>query len=76
MTETLDQTLAIKAEEWTQADLTTIIEGLRTQRERWNVEQAKGSRKVVKTKAIPTKPATPKKKTIADKAAKLRGIVL
>ena len=72
MTETLDQTIAIKAEEWTTADLETIVAGLRAQRSRWNIEQSKGSRKLVKSNAVS---ATPKKK-VSTKGSKLRGIKL
>ena len=69
MSETLDQTIALKAEEWTTEDLETIVAGLRAQREKWNLEQTKGSRKLVKSSNI-------KKKTVSTKARKLKGLTL
>ena len=68
MTETLDQTIAIKAEEWTTDDIEVIVAGLRAQRERWNIEQSKGSRKLVKSNSVTKK--------ISAKASKLKGIKL
>ena len=49
---TLNETIAKKAEEWTKSDLESIVAGLREQRERWNAEQQKGSRKRVSSKQI------------------------
>lgn len=72
MTETLDQTIARKAEEWTTSDLETIVAGLRAQRERWNIEQSKGSRKLVKSNSV-TKTV---KKKVSAKASKLKGLKL
>ena len=66
-TETLDITIE-RAAEGTIQDLEAIVAGLRAQRERWNVEQQKGSRKIVKSKAIAT--------GVSAKAAKLRGTIL
>ena len=68
MTETLDQTIAIKAEEWTTDDIEVIVAGLRAQRERWNIEQSKGSRKLVKSNSVTKK--------ISAKASKLKGVKL
>jgi hypothetical protein len=56
MTDTLNDILAAKASEWTTQDLETIVEGLRSQRERWNAEQAIGSKRLVKSSNIQTKP--------------------
>jgi len=57
-TDALNELLSTAASEWTDADRLAIIEGFRTQRERWNQEQAAGSRKRVTTKKTPTKKAT------------------
>lgn len=58
-TQTLNDLFSKRAAEWTPADLTAIVEGLRTQRERWNAEQAAGSRKLVKSAKIGTKAVAP-----------------
>ena len=55
--ETLADTLRKHAKQLTDADLTVLVAGLREQRSRWNVEQAQGSRKLVPSKKIVTKPA-------------------
>lgn len=67
-TETLNITIARAAEEWTTQDLEAIVAGLRSQRERWNIEQQKGSRKLVQSKSVAT--------GVSAKAAKLRGTIL
>lgn len=57
ITNTLNTLLKTKASEWNiEHDIPTIVASLRTQRERWNAEQAKGSRQIVKSKNIPTGP--------------------
>jgi len=71
MSETLDETLKRKAEEWTPDDIEAIIAGLRDQRERWNLEQQKGSRKRVTAKNIP---GAAKKGKFAGFAAGLKGV--
>jgi hypothetical protein len=53
-TQTLNDLFAKKAAEWSHSDLEAIVEALRTQRERWNAEQATGSRKLVKSSSIKT----------------------
>ena len=53
-TETLNDLLAKKASEWTGPDLETIVTSLRAQREKWNAEQAIGSRKLVKSSSVET----------------------
>jgi len=53
-TQTLNEIIAKKAAEWTTQDLEQIVAGLREQSEKWNAEQAAGSRKLVKSSKIPT----------------------
>lgn len=53
---TLAETLRKHAKNLTDDDLYVLVEGLRTQRERWNAEQRTGSRKLVKSKDVPVKP--------------------
>jgi len=55
-TVTLNELLASAAAEWTPEHRLALISALRDQRERWNEEQAKGSRKRVTAKQIKTKP--------------------
>lgn len=55
-TVTLNELLASVAAEWTPEHRLALISALRDQRERWNAEQAKGSRKRVTAKQIKTKP--------------------
>jgi hypothetical protein len=52
MSESLNETIARAAEHWTPEDITAIVEGLRTLRSAFNVEQSKGSRKLVRTASI------------------------
>jgi hypothetical protein len=54
-TSTLNEVLQKAAAEWTTQDLESIVEGLREQRKLWSVEQAHGSRKLVRSSAIPVK---------------------
>ena len=68
-TETLNDLMAKKASEWTPEILAQIVEGLRTQRERWNAEQALGSRKLVKSSKVPV--GAPKTIKLAIKGLKL-----
>lgn len=58
-TETLNDLMSAKAGEWSDQDLETIVTSLRAQRERWNAEQAIGSRKLVKSSSIATGRTTP-----------------
>ncbi len=55
--ETLAETLRKHAKQLTDADLTILVAGLREQRQRWNTAQAEGSKKLVTSKKIVTKPA-------------------
>jgi len=55
-TVTLNELLASAAVDWTPEHRLALISALRDQRERWNEEQAKGSRKRVTAKQIKTKP--------------------
>lgn len=57
--DTLNTLLAKSAQEWTDAEILQLIEGLRTQRERWNQEQSAGSRKRVPAAKVELK--TPKR---------------
>lgn len=54
----LNELLAKSAQDWTDEEVLQIIEGLRTQRERWNQEQAAGSKKRVPSEKIAIKPAS------------------
>lgn len=65
-TETLNETLQRKADTWTPEITLHIVEALRAQRDRWNIEQQTGSRKRVSSKQISgdgngAKPRLPKK---------------
>ena len=53
--ETLNTLLAKSAVDWDVDDRLAITEAFREQRERWNIEQAAGSRKRVTTKQTPVK---------------------
>ena len=55
-TVTLNELLASAATEWSPEHRLALISALRDQRERWNEEQSKGSRKRVTAKQIKTKP--------------------
>lgn len=56
---TLNELIEKSAAEWTPDDLAAIVQGLRSQRDRWNDEQAAGSRKLVRSSSITTtKPVT------------------
>ena len=76
MSETLDETLKRKAEEWSPDDINAIIEGLRNQRERWNLEQQRGSRKRITAKSIDGASSPAKKGKFAGFAAGLKGVKL
>jgi len=52
-TQTLNDLLTQKAV-WSDEEIETIVAALREQSERWNAEQAAGSRKLVKSSKIPT----------------------
>jgi hypothetical protein len=54
-TTTLNEVLEKAATSWTTQDLESIVEGLRQQRQLWSAEQAKGSRKLVRSSAVPVK---------------------
>lgn len=49
---TLNTLLSSAATDWTPEHRLALITALRTQRDRWNAEQAKGSRKRVTAKQI------------------------
>lgn len=76
MSETLDETLKRKAEEWSPADIEAIIEGLRNMRDHWNLEQQKGSRKRITTKSIEGAKGAAKKGKFAGFASGLKGVKL
>jgi len=42
--ENLDELLAKSAQEWSETDILQLIEALREQRSRWNLEQSAGTR--------------------------------
>lgn len=65
---TLDELLAKSAQEWTDSEILQLIEGFRSQRERWNQEQQAGTKKRVTTTKIEVKPA---KKDLAFAGLKL-----
>ena len=65
--ESLNETIATAATDWTDETIAAIVTGLRTQYDRWNAEQAKCSRKRVTSKKI-----TPQKSEIAKLAAGLK----
>lgn len=67
--ETLNLTISRAAESWADQDLSAIVAGLRAQRDRWNLEQAKGSRKRVTSNKI--KPAKSEVKRLAAGLKKL-----
>ena len=49
---TLDELLAKSAQQWTDEEVLQLIEGFRAQRERWNLEQAAGSKKRISSKTL------------------------
>jgi len=53
--ELLNETIARAAEDWSDETILIIISGLRAQRDRWNVNQASGSKARVTSKKIPVK---------------------
>lgn len=52
---TLDDLMARKAEELSHDEMEMIVQALRDQRDRWQLNQAQGSRTIVKARAIPVK---------------------
>jgi len=68
--ETLNITIARAAKDWTENDLAAIVAGLTAQCERWNAEQAKGSRKRVTSNKV--KPAKSEVQRLAAGLKKLR----
>ena len=56
--DTLNELLAKSAKDWTEPEILSLIEGLREQRARWNIEQSQGTRKRVPSTKIET--PTPK----------------
>lgn len=64
-TQTLDDLLTSAAAEWSTEHRLKLVEGLRDQRERWNQEQAVGSRKRVTSKSVAA-PKVGKKKLALD----------
>lgn len=65
---TLDELLAKSAQEWTDSEILQLIEGFRSQRERWNQEQQAGTKKRVTTASVAVKPA---KRDLAFEGLKL-----
>lgn len=55
---TLDELLAKSAQEWTDSEVLQLIEGFRSQRERWSAEQQTGSKKRVTSTNVKVKPAS------------------
>lgn len=66
--ENLDTLLSKPAAEWNEGEILQLIEALRTQRERWNLEQSVGSKKRIPAAKIETKPA---KRDLAFEGLKL-----
>jgi hypothetical protein len=64
-TQTLNDLLTSAAAEWSPEHRLRLVESLRTQRERWNQEQASGSKKRVTSKQV-NAPAQGKKKLALD----------
>lgn len=64
-TQTLNDLLTSAAAEWSSEHRLKLVEALRTQRERWNQEQAVGSRKRVTSKNVAA-PKVGKKKLALD----------
>jgi hypothetical protein len=64
-TQTLNDLLTSAAAEWSTEHRLKLVEALRTQRERWNQEQASGSKKRVTSKQI-NAPKQGKKKLALD----------
>lgn len=60
-TQTLNDLLSTAAAEWSPTSRQAMIQALRTQRERWNVEQSIGSRKRVTAKQVSTSVKKPGK---------------
>lgn len=58
-TQTLNDLLSTAAADWAPTDREAIVKALRAQRERWNQEQAIGSRKRVTSKQVGVKTTTP-----------------
>lgn len=65
---TLNELLAKSAQDWTDDEVLQLIEGLRSQRERWNQEQQAGTKKRVPAAKVEVKPA---KKDLAFAGLKL-----
>ena len=58
--ETLNEVLSRQAASWTDGDLEKIVAGFREVRERWNLEQNAGSRKLVRSSKVEVGKATVK----------------
>ena len=65
---TLDELLAKSAQDWTEPEILQLIEGFRSQRERWSAEQKEGSKKRILAAKIEVKPT---KKDLAFAGLKL-----
>lgn len=72
---TLNALLSSAASDWAPEDRQQLIEALRTQRERWNMEQSAGTGKRVTSKQIPTTKPDPSVKAGARKLS-LAGLKL
>ena len=70
-TQTLNDLIASAASEWSPTDRLELVKALRTQRERWNAEQAVGSKKRVTSKQIPTSKKRPSKASLSLAGLKL-----
>ena len=70
-TQTLNDLLSSAAAEWSPNDRLALIKALRNQRERWNAEQAVGSKKRVTSKQVGVG-----KKKVSKKGLSLSGLKL
>lgn len=70
-TQTLNDLLSSAAAEWSKDTRMAMVVALRTQRERWNVEQSTGSRKRVPSTKVETSVKKPGKKALSFAGLKL-----
>lgn len=70
-TQTLNDLLSSAAAEWSTETRAALVESLRAQRERWNTEQAIGSRKRVPSTKVATTVKKPGKHGLSLEGLKL-----
>jgi len=70
-TQTLNDLLSSAAAEWSPDDRLALVTALRTQRERWNIEQNVGSGKRVTAKQVSVATKKPSGKTLSFAGLKL-----